>query len=337
MLRGGGSSNVARWVNTSALLASLDGGLTKHASNPVLAKGAAGQWDDWAVRELGPVVDEWCNVVTESDGIWAYYWGRPDDSTGPFRIGLAKSTDSGVTWTRYASNPVLVPAGTGWYQNDIYQPSVVKQTSGSRVMMAAGRDLSDTTSIGCFTSLDGLTWTDEGVKLELADFTDGGAVAEVNVPSLIRRSAGDWLCLVEARKSGVANGWRIFGATTSDPTGTWTPLNAGAPLLSPTGSGWESVGVANPHIVETEPGQFVLIYNGFNTFWQIGVASTTDLSTWTRYSGNPVLTKGAADEWDDQQVETSFLFKEAPSTDLRMLYQGYSAADGTVQVGLATS
>lgn len=335
--RDGGSFSLPIWITTADILARLAVGFTKAAGNPVLPKGAGGAWDDWGVREMSPVVDTNGILVTETDGIWAYYWGRPDGTTGTFKIGLAKSLDNGVTWTRYGGNPVISPV-SGWYSNHIAQPAVVKRGDGSRVMLAVGTDGSSIERIGCLTSTDGLTWTDQGSKLTGAQFLDGAtSLSEFGVPGLRHLSSGTWLCLLEGLTSGVTNGWKIYGATASDPTGTWTVLNSGQPLMGPTGAGWEAVGVANPHVIENEPGSYAMIYNGINTFWQIGFAYSSDLTTWTRYGSNPILTKGAGGAWDDQQVETDFFLKEPGSGHVRLYYQGYSAVDGSTQVGLATA
>jgi hypothetical protein len=340
MLGAGAPSFRRPWVPTADLLAILAGGLTKHAGNPILAKGAGGQWDDWGVRELSPVIDERGRIVHETDGIWAYYWGRPDAS-GTMQIGLVTSADGGISWSRYSGNPIIVPT-SGWNANDILQPTIVKEASGRRVMLATGLDGTDVGAIGCLTSFDGLTWQDEGVSLELDDFLDGvTAVVEIGVPHLLKLSDGSWLCLVEARTSGITNGWRIFGATASDPTGTWTPLNSGQPLLSPTGAGWESVGVANPHAIEATPGNYVMIYNGIGSgadqFWRVGFLYGTTLTSLTRYASNPVLTKGASGQWDDLEVEADFLLKEPYSDSLRLYYHGFDDADVSHQVGLATA
>jgi hypothetical protein len=346
MLAAGGASTLRkRWATLVDLQAPLLGGATKAAGNPVLAKGTAGQWDDWGVRELDPVIDEYGLTVCEPDGIWAYYWGRPSD-VGTMQIGLVKSTDNGLTWSRHSGNPIITPSGsgTGWYGTDILQPAVVKMADGTRIMMAAGRDGDFTTdSVGCLSSADGLVWVDEGQKLLMADFQDGvTAVVEMGVPSLIRRSAGDWLCLVEGLNAGGGGLWRVYGATASDPTGSWTPLNSGEPLLEPSASGWDSAAVANAHVVEAEPGQYLLIYNGKSVAapdWKVGVAYGSDLTALERYVGNPIIQKGASGQWDDQQTETSFLLKEpsVAGTALRLYYQGFEDSDGSHQIGLATA
>lgn len=342
LLAGAGAPTFrTRWIPLSGLLARLPGGFTKDAGNPVLPKGSSGAWDDWGVRDFAILTDEKGLIVYKPDGIWAYYWGRPD-SSGVIRIGLAKSIDHGLTWARYGSNPIISGSGVGgsWYENGIATGAAILERDGMYRLIATGWDGSNVNRTGVLTSFDGINWTDNGAVLSLSDFDDGGTpvIEGASGLTLIKRSAGDYLAVGEFRIN-VANAWRIFGATALDFLGPWTPLNSGQPLLSPTGAGWESVGVANPHVIEAEPGQYLMAYNGISasTGWQIGFASGSTLTALTRYAGNPVLTKGAGGQWDDQQVEASGLFRDPTMDQLRLYYQGYSAVDGSMQVGLATA
>ena len=318
----------------------VDGG-SKSVDNPLIVLGAGGTWDDEQARDMTIVTDENGYVVEEADGLWAYYGGYDG---AVWKIGLAKSTDNGYTWTKYGSNPVLLPSGTpgSWYEEHVAQPSVIKE-GGTWYMMCTGQESGvPSGTLGVFTSADGLTWVADGEKLTLASFTwDGVTGVEVTaVACMIKRSAGDYVVLFEGLKDGSATSeWAVFGATASSITGAWTPLNSGYPIFSATGSGWEETGVANPAIIEADDGQFIMAYNGIqhvddggDTSWRVGFAYSADLSSWTRYSGNPVLDLGAGGEWDDTHVETSFLVKEK-STVLRLFYQGFSDAV-TPQIGL---
>ena len=93
----GGGENVTR---TATVI--VDGpicNLTKYSGNPVLVAGADGSWDDDGV--WGPA------VLKEGSSYKLWYTG--DDGANPSRIGLATSTD-GMTWTKAAANPVLLPS-----------------------------------------------------------------------------------------------------------------------------------------------------------------------------------------------------------------------------------
>jgi predicted GH43/DUF377 family glycosyl hydrolase len=74
-------------------------------NNPVLKTGAAGQWDDTyacfpRVLQIGKTYFMW------------YSGGQAGGN--PPSIGTATSNDSGITWTKYASNPVLGPSQNQW-------------------------------------------------------------------------------------------------------------------------------------------------------------------------------------------------------------------------------
>ena len=311
--------------------------------NPVLPK-RPGKWDAYGTREIAPVIDETDGrVITGPDGkITAYYLGR-NSSNGYMAIGIAKSSDGGYTWGERLDNPVIGPSGVpgSWYQWSVQQPSVLKRSSdGLLMMMAAGWTSSAYTSgsMGVFTSTDGVNWTDQGQKLTLSQFhyDISNGIDQIGVSSIIKRSVnGDYFLLFEAIKTGASGQWRIFAATSSDFTGTWTPYNGGYPVFQETGSGWESWGVANPHLVEMSPNQFVMTYNGMaGTTWRVGFASTTDFSTWTRYVNNPVLSPSLP--WDSTHDETGFLVKTDSGSVGKLYFQGFDSS-GAPQVGLATN
>jgi hypothetical protein len=311
--------------------------------DPVLPK-RPGKWDDYGTREIAPVISETDGkVVVGTDGkITAYYLGR-NSADLHMAIGIAKSTDGGYTWGERLDNPVIGPSGVpgSWYEWSVQQPSVLKRASdGMLMMMAAGWTSSAYTSgsMGVFTSMDGVNWTDQGQKLTLSQFHYDGSngIDQIGVPSIIKRSVnGDYFLLFEAIKTGASGQWRIFAATSNDFTGTWTPYNGGYPVFQETGSGWESWGVANPHVVEMSPNHFVMTYNGMaGTTWRVGFASTTDFVTWTRYGANPVL--GPSLSWDVTHNETSFLVKTDIGSTGQLYFQGFDGS-GAPQVGLATN
>jgi len=74
-------------------------------------------------------------------------------------------------------------------------------------------------------------------------------------------------------------------------------------LLSAEGAAWERAGLYKSCLVEHE-GVYYLFYNAKNQErdWieQTGVATSTDLRTWRRYEGNPVLPVGARGAFDDR-------------------------------------
>jgi predicted GH43/DUF377 family glycosyl hydrolase len=77
------------------------------------------------------------------------------------------------------------------------------------------------------------------------------------------------------------------------------------PCLRPNeGAAWERGGLYKPCLVKID-GTFHLFYNAKTEEprgWheQIGVATSQDLKTWTRYPGNPIIPNGGAGSWDEK-------------------------------------
>lgn len=121
---------------------------TKSGSNPVLSPG-----ESW---EIGGISG--ANVIS-STGLYRM-WYTGIDSSGTGRIGYASSSD-GVTWTKYAGNPVLsIGSAGGWEDTDVLGPAVLKDGSTYH-MWYDGNDGAGQSAhhIGHAISTDGLTWT----------------------------------------------------------------------------------------------------------------------------------------------------------------------------------
>ncbi|HEY3841097.1 MAG TPA: hypothetical protein VGL72_31215 [Bryobacteraceae bacterium] len=101
--------------------------------------------------------------------------------------------------------------------------------------------------------------------------------------------------------SGYESGPAVIGLCWSDDLRSW---ELGDVVLRPEdGAEWERGGLYKPCLVE-DRGTFYLFYNAKNAErrWreQIGVATSKDLKTWTRYRGNPIIPNGAAGSWDER-------------------------------------
>jgi hypothetical protein len=72
--------------------------------NALLSPGPTGSWDDGVV----------CNpsVFAVGNTMFMLYEGRPASGNPPWQVGLARSTDGGMTWAKEPANPVL-RRGTG--------------------------------------------------------------------------------------------------------------------------------------------------------------------------------------------------------------------------------
>ena len=100
--------------------------------------------------------------------------------------------------------------------------------------------------------------------------------------------------------AGYESGPAVIGLAWSADLRHWERT---APILRPEdGAPWERGGLYKPYLVKSD-GTYYLFYNAKNAAeknWieQTGVATSTDLKTWTRYPGNPILPAGPQQAWD---------------------------------------
>ena len=346
--------------------------------NPVLPLSSPN--DANRTRDISIVINATDSKLIRNSGgmLTAFYSGETVHSTldaiGVYSISRATSQDNGLTWNNRTQ--VIAPGcmaiapfcggangnntTNSWYFGLVASPSVIQDSNGRLYMYALGwQNSTDETSgaFGLFTSTNGFNWTDNGKLLPLDAFVDsdgkrfgeadtavdkGEVPGEMGVPRVISLSSGGYLMTLEAQKKSTSQ-WRIFGAKSDSLIGPWVPLNGGSPIFIPSpGASWESVGVANPQVNETSPGNLLLAYNGRGaTGWQIGFATTTvagllgasPQTTWTRYPTNPVI-KIQPNSFYDSQVETSFLTRPDAFAPAKLFIQGYDST-GSSQVGVA--
>jgi Glycosyl hydrolases family 32 N-terminal domain len=114
------------------------------------------------------------------------------------------------------------------------------------------------------------------------------------------KANGKYLAAWNAYPSaGYEEGAAVIGLATSDDLLTWHLTD---PILTPQdGAPWEHGGLYRPDLM-LDRGTYFLYYNaktdplpkdeGGGWHEQTGVATSTDLKTWTRYKSNPILNNG---------------------------------------------
>jgi len=118
---------------------------TKHPDNPVLRAGDPGSWDS-----LDALITA---VIDDGGGYRAWYWGFVNINW--VSIGYATSPD-GVTWTKYAGNPVFWPRVRGWDRLVVAFPMVVQDGGVYRMWYTGGPWACEGT--GHAVSADGINW-----------------------------------------------------------------------------------------------------------------------------------------------------------------------------------
>ncbi len=206
-----------------------------------------------------------------------------------------------ASFTRYGSNPVLQSAASTWYADSVINPWVMKNGS-TWWMYFTGWDSSSPSEIGLATSSDGFSWT-VGAAPVLTISSSGWDSGGVGIGVVIPDPSGSGYLMYYETGNGSITG--ISLATSPDGL-NWTRY-AGNPLITPSASGWDRGYVGGVSAVLVENGTYSMYYTGAAgplgaNKRAMGVATSTDGRNWTRYSGNPVLTRGGSGSYDDTDM-----------------------------------
>jgi predicted GH43/DUF377 family glycosyl hydrolase len=147
----------------------------KSASNPVLTKGAAGSWDGNQVSNP---------TVIKVGGSYHMWYSSVISPAGG--IGYATSPD-GITWTKYAGNPVI-SGGSGGWDDTAFAPNVIFDGCWFQMWYSGCNAGQTTCQVGYARSLDGIHWRDRVVVLTIGDGSDFDSGA-VDYPSVMMGNA----------------------------------------------------------------------------------------------------------------------------------------------------
>lgn len=229
-------------------------------------------------------------VVSDSGDYYMYYWGGHSNTA----IGLATSKDL-VSWTKYPSNPIFTKSLNGWDNSMTGKPYVIK-AGNTWYMYYIGNSVSDAKGkIGLATSTNMINWTrynTTGLILSpgaesLEDTTIGYTAV-----SVYNEKGTFYMYLMGERKGDYTH--RIYYATSTDGIN----FTRKGLCMDVSSSGWDDGWIAPGSIIK-DGKYYVMSYNGGNetpTALElepnpsgIGLAYSTDLKNWTKYSGNPVI------------------------------------------------
>ena len=133
---------------------------------------------------------------------------------------------------------------------------------------------------------------------------------------------------------GISGTTRQIGYAESVDGLNWTKY-AGNPVLTPGPAGaWDADTVCEPRVIHTG-NQYVMFYTHCAASHGIGLATSNDGKTWTKYAGNPVLTVGPSGAWDSQQVSWGEVYYDGQR--FYMWYPGHDSSANGFSLGVATS
>lgn len=237
--------------------------------NPVLS-GASGDWDE-QIRERG-----WFMYDDGTYHVWYGGWSGAYNQSIPdlVNLGYAYSSD-GVHWTKHAGNPIT----TATWTEDV---SVVRD--GNTYYLFAEDEShadGDLAHIDLFTSTDRIHWTRYGTVVSGNSSIDWEA-REVGTPTVWKEGQG-WYMLYEG--IGFSTKGQV-GLATSVNGINWTKHSNNPVLQHPVSTDYD---IAIDSIIKINGVYYAYgHYEAFDRSWNGGMFTSTDLLSWTAYSGNPL-------------------------------------------------
>ncbi|MBY0407946.1 MAG: hypothetical protein K2Q01_09660 [Rickettsiales bacterium] len=232
---------------------------------PILEAGELGTFDQFGLMGV--------SVVRHANAVWLYYGGWSRSIGVPYHqaIGLAISTDEGVTFSRYGKGPII----TRTPQESFIQNSPVVQKYGDVFHMWYGTGMGWVTHGSAVepiyklvhaTSANGIKWERNGIPFLPSEREDECQT----VPSVIQ--IGQRYHMWFSYRNGTdfrnaARGYRI-GYAWSDDLLHWHRDDARGALLPSSGNGWDSEMVCYAQVM-AHKGKLMMFYCG-NQFGQTG-------------------------------------------------------------------
>jgi predicted GH43/DUF377 family glycosyl hydrolase len=248
--------------------------------------------------------------------------------------GFAQSAPDGAL-SRYAGNPLLTKGATGSYdQLKIGPRAILREAPNVWKMWYEAVPGGNQSTTAYATSSDGLNWTKYAgnpVMSPSVTWEGSGGANHEDSPTAVLKEDG----LYKLWYHGISNTTRAIGYAESKDGLSWTKF-AGNPVLVPGSAGaWDADSVCEPRVVRVGA-QYFMFYTHCAGPHGIGLATSADGKSWTKYSGNPVLAPAPGVTWDNQQVSWGEVYYDGQR--FFMWYPGRKTTDtGGFSLGLATS
>jgi predicted GH43/DUF377 family glycosyl hydrolase len=224
---------------------------------PVLDLGKPGTFD-----EDGVIASQ---VLAVDDALWMYYGGVSKGGSVPYRmaIGLAKSLDRGLTFTRVFEGPIVDRSPQEPYMT--MAPNVMREGGGWTMWYGSG--VKWTWVDGKFEPVyvtmvadsdDGISWRRTGQPCIQQSDPD-----EANTrPAVVKTADGYemWFCFRQSKDYRDGRGSYRIGCALSRDGRTWQRVERDLGL-EPAGAGWNSSTMAYPSIVVID-GRKIMFHNG---------------------------------------------------------------------------
>jgi hypothetical protein len=248
---------------------------TPYASNPVLDLGSPGEWDDTHLE--APF------VINEDGNFEMWYMGCDGEAC---RVGYATSPD-GIAWTKYSGNPVIDIGNEFWNNTNLQHPVVLHEDGIYKAWVnTQGDDGSGVTPYFAYaTSPDGIAWTWDANNPIFSRDYEGW----IWRPFVINEGSN------YAMWYGVWDGQARIGYATSPDELTWTRYGD---VLEGTPGGWDDGFASDPAVLQISGDYWMWYDNNVS----IGVVTSTEGITWTKFLTAPVLSPAPLAELGDPVI-----------------------------------
>ncbi len=195
-----------------------------------------------------------------------------------FLFILTAPPEAWADWVKHPTNPVVGNSQNGWDSLSVRSPAVIYD-NGQFKMYYQGQTSNSNWQIGIAYSSDGITWTKNSDNPIITP-SDSYFIGEIGLeePAILKD-----------------NLYRMWYKNDPNSTIRYATSSGGIvwnkyekPVLINTDY-WENLGVANPAVI-LKDGKYWMYYTawGVDNGWRLGLATSSDGITWTKYEKNPL-------------------------------------------------
>ena len=252
-------------------------------------------------------------------------------------------TEAAVNWTEYSLNPVLEDGDPGaWDEGGVGAASVIRDGATYK-MWYTGQHVSPWPEIGYATSSNGNSWTKHGTNPVLTKGTSGAWDDEGVGSSCVIWDDDDNLYKMwyTGTPDNTFGAIPAIGYATSSNGTSWTKYGTNPVLTAGTSGAWDDAGVQSPCVIKENATSYKMWYSGRSAdggigSLQIGYATSSNGTSWTKSGSNPVLAKGTDPAWDSRGVGVGCVVEI--DGDYQMWYTGYKGTgEGGIEVAIGSA
>lgn len=242
-----------------------------------------------------------------------------------------------LDFSSYSGNPVLTHGDPGSYDATMCFLPYALWHEGIFYLYYTGDG-----SICVATSNDGYTFEKFIGNPLLAPSASGFDSYQIT-QSVIIETGSQWVMYYCGREDpGYGPGNAVGRATSDDLTGPWERMTDPVITVGVAGE-WDEGFIAPNGVFPKDTGGFIMFYSAstdfFTGYWEIGMATSPDGITWTKYNdpatpfppyadSDPVLKVGSTGEWDEGHAwECTVIFKHGY---YEMYYSGGGPSPGGI-------